>query len=240
MWNTAKDRRNSPERRSPKGPKHQRVIPLCLIEILCSILLSRCTPPVSFEYLDISCSAGQGEQYYFGETAALDFSIMPDKGETERNLILTEGGLSRGPVFNWEGRTLHVKPLTGWKKGEHYGISLEGRLLMEDGRTYSAGIIRNFIYGHMGNEFTLDYSAMEDNKLIFSFSKVPGVTSFDSQFSLSPGVEYFCDFLGREIQILPKSPWQANTAGSIPERHGPPLYQQFFSRGRPLGPGTRP
>jgi hypothetical protein len=136
---------------------------------------------------------------------------MPDKGETERNLILTEGGLSRGPVFNWEGRTLHVKPLTGWKKGEHYGISLEGRLLMEDGRTYTVGIMRNFIYGLEGNEFTLDSSAMEDNKLIFNFSKVPGVTSFDSQFSLSPGVEYFCDFLGREIRILPKSPWQANT-----------------------------
>jgi hypothetical protein len=174
-------------------------------------LLPRCTPPVSFEYLDISCSAGQGAQYYCGETLDLVFSITPVKGETERNLILTEGGLSSGPVFTWEGRTLHVKPLTGWKKGEHYGISLEGKLPTEDGRTYTVQIARNFIYGLEGNEFTLTSSSVENDRLVFRFSKVPGATSFSGQFSLSPSVEYFCDFLGNEIQILPKSPWQANT-----------------------------
>jgi hypothetical protein len=195
MWNIAK----------------KWAILLCLPGLLESVLLSGCTPLVSFEYLDISCSAGQGEQYYFGETLTLDFSIMPDKDETERNLVLTEGGLSRSPLFTWEGGTLHIKPLTGWKKGEHYGIGLEGKLPMEDGRIYSARIIRNFIYGLEGNEFTLSSSSAEDNRLVFIFSRVPGVTSFSSQFSLIPNIEYFCDFLGKEILILPKSPWQANT-----------------------------
>jgi hypothetical protein len=187
------------------------VVSLCLLGLLSLALLPGCTPPVSFEYLDISCSVGQGRQYYFEETLALDFSIMPNRGETERNLILSEGDLSRAPIFTWEGRTLHIKPLTGWKKGEHYGISLEGKLPMEDGRIYTVQLIRNFIYGLEGNEFTLDYSSAEDNRLIFIFSKVPGVTSFSGQFSLIPSVEYFCDFLGTEIRILPKSPWQANT-----------------------------
>jgi hypothetical protein len=136
---------------------------------------------------------------------------MPSRGEVERALILTEGGLSRGPVFNWEGRTLHLKPLTGWKKGEHYGIGLEGKLPMEDGRTYTVQLLRNFIYGRAGNEFTLTSSLIKDEGLVFVFSKAPGVTSFTGQFSLSPGAEYFCDFLGKEIRILPKSPWQANT-----------------------------
>jgi hypothetical protein len=136
---------------------------------------------------------------------------MPGKEAIERNMVLTEGGLSRGPAFRWEGRILHVKPLTGWKKGEHYGISLEGKFPMEDGRTYTVQVTRNFIYGLEGNEFTLNSSAMEGGKLVFSFSKAPAVTSFSGQFSLNPGIEYFCDFLGTEIHILPKSPWQANT-----------------------------
>jgi hypothetical protein len=175
------------------------------------LLLLCCTPLVSFEYLDISCSVGQGEQYYAGETVRLDFSIMPSKGETERTLGLNEGGLSRSPVFTWEGKTLHVRPLTGWKKGEYYRISLEGKLPMEDGRVYTAQVLREFIYGLEGNEFTLRSSAMEEGNLIFRFSKVPGITSFTAQFSLNPGMDYFCDFLGEEVRILPRSPWQANT-----------------------------
>jgi hypothetical protein len=194
MWNTAR----------------QGIRALCLGAIL-SVLLPRCKPLLSFEYLDVSCSAEMGQQYYYGETLSLDFSIMPGGGEVERTLILTEGGLSRSPVFNWEGRTLHVKPLTGWKRGEHYGIALEGKLLMEDGRTYTVQVLRNFIYGLEGNEFTLVSSVVEEEGLVFIFSRVPGVTSFTGQFSLSPGVEYFCDFLGKEIRVLPKSPWQANT-----------------------------
>jgi hypothetical protein len=193
MWNTAK-----------------RIAALCLGGLL-SILLIRCKPLLSFEYLDVSCSAGPGEQYYFEETVALDFSIMPGRDEAERALVLTEGGLSRSPVFRWEGRTLRVKPLTGWKKGEHYGIGLEGQLPMEDGRIYTVRLLRNFIYGPAGKEFTLVSSAAEDGRLVFVFSQVPGVTSFSSRFSLSPGTEYFCDFLGKEIRILPKSPWRANT-----------------------------
>jgi hypothetical protein len=200
MWNTAE---------SPPGAR-RRIRALGLAGLF-FILLARCKPLLSFEYLDVSCSVNPGASYYSGETVSLDFSIMPDRGEAERTLILTEGGLSRGPAFRWEGRTLHLKPLTGWKKGEHYGLSLEGKLPMEDGRTYTVQLLRNFIYGLEGKEFTLVSSAVEDDRLVFIFSQVPGVTSFSSQFSLSPSVEYFCDFLEKEIRILPKSPWQANT-----------------------------
>jgi hypothetical protein len=186
----------------------RRFLPLAF---LCSCLPAGCTPPVSFEYLDLSCSASWEERFYFEESVRIDFSIMPDKGETERALVLNEGGLSRVPVCTWEGRTLHVKPLTGWKKGEHYEISLEGKLPMEDGRVYSVQLLRGFIYGLEENEFTLRSSSMEEGCLVFIFSRAPGVTSFSTRFSLSPGAEYFCDFLGEEVRILPKSPWRANT-----------------------------
>jgi hypothetical protein len=175
------------------------------------MILAACTPPLSFEYLDISCSVGEGQQYYQGETVALDFSITPGRGETERSIVLTEGGLSRSPVFTWEGRTLHIRPLTGWKKGEHYGLSLDGKIPMEDGRTYTARVLRGFIYGLEGNEFTLVSSAMEHDSLVFRFSKTPDVTSFATLFSLNPGMDYYCDFLGAEVRITPKSPWQINT-----------------------------
>jgi hypothetical protein len=82
---------------------------------------------------------------------------------------------------------------------------------MEDGRTYTVQLLRNFIYGLEGEELTLVSSAVEEDRLVFVFSQVPGVTSFSGQFSLNPSVEYFCDFLGKEIRLLPKSPWQANT-----------------------------
>jgi hypothetical protein len=166
---------------------------------------------ISFEYLAISCSVGEGEPYYDGETVRLGFSIRPDPGETERSLTLSEGGLVRQAVFTWDGRDLYIKPLTGWKKGEHYQISLEGKLRMEDGRGYTTGILRTFIYGREGNEFTLVSSAMENGCLVFNFSKVPGTTSFTELFSLSPDTEYFCDFLGETVRVQPKSSWRINT-----------------------------
>jgi hypothetical protein len=185
--------------------------PARLLGILGSGLLLCCTPLLSFEYLDISCSAGREGQFYSEETVDLDFSVTPDRETVERNLILNEGGLSRIPVFIWEGRALHLKPLTGWKKGEHYNISLEGKLPMEDGRIYTVQFLRNFIYGLEGGEFTLNASSMEGDSLVFTFSKAPGITSFSTRFSLSPSADYFCDFLGEKVRVLPKSPWQANT-----------------------------
>jgi hypothetical protein len=194
MWNTSKR------------------LPARLFSLLGSVLgLLCCTPPISFEYLDVSCSVAPGGQFYSEETLRLDFSITPDRAETERNLILSEGGLSRVPVFVWEERTLHLKPLTGWKKGEHYSISLEGKLPMEDGRVYTVQLLRNFIYGLEDGAFTLTDSSADAGGLVFTFSKAPDTTSFAARFSLSPSADYFCDFLGEEVRILPKSPWQADT-----------------------------
>jgi hypothetical protein len=181
-----------------------------LIPVIIPVLLTGC-PLASFEYLEISCSVPEGGNYYFSETVRLEFSIMPDRGETERNLILHEGGLSRTPIFTWDGRTLFIKPLTGWQKGEYYSINLEGQLRMEDGRSYTARMLRVFIYGQEGNEFTLVSSAMENNCLTFNFSKAPRITSFNEHFLLSPSTEYFCDFLGKTVRIQPKKPWQINT-----------------------------
>jgi hypothetical protein len=198
MWNTGKT---------------ERFIPpvLAVLAVLILPVLPGCTPLLSFEYLDISCSAAEGENYYSGETVLLEFSIKPDRGETERTLILSEGGLSKTPVFSWEDRVLSVEPLGGWKKGEHYRIGLEGRIHTEDGRGYTTRLLRSFIYGREGDEFTLESSEMEDGCLVLNFSKAPGISSFPEHFSLSPDTEYFCDFLGKTVKIQPKSPWQINT-----------------------------
>jgi hypothetical protein len=154
---------------------------------------------------------GEGEQYYAGESVRMEFSIEPDREETERSLVLSEGGLSTAPVFSWEGRELSVRPAGGWKKGEHYRVSLEGRIHMQDGRGYTAGLLRSFVYGEEGNEFALVSSGMEAGCLVLQFSRTPGVVSFSGSFSLSPDTEYFCDFLGDTVRVEPKSPWQTNT-----------------------------
>jgi hypothetical protein len=166
---------------------------------------------VSFEYLDVSCSVGEGEQYYAGESVRMEFSIEPDREETERSLVLSEGGLSKTPVFSWEGRELSVRPAGGWKNGEHYRVSLEGRIHMQDGRGYTAALLRSFVYGEEGNEFTLVSSGMEAGCLVLQFSRTPRIVSFAGSFSLSPNTEYFSDFLGETVRVEPKSPWQTNT-----------------------------
>jgi hypothetical protein len=188
----------------------KRTIPLALI----TFLLGAC-PLISFKQLEISCSLNEGEQYYAQETVDLKFSLRPNREETEQRLILIEGGLSTSPVFSWEGRTLCLKPAAGWKKGEHYSVSLEGQLSMEDGRTYTTGITRAFIYGEKGNDFTLlsstQSSAPEAPGLVFTFSQAPKITSFTRQFSLSPSTEYITDFSGSTVRLLPKKSWQINT-----------------------------
>jgi hypothetical protein len=180
-----------------------------IAKLLFIVLLTGC-PLVSFEYLDIFCSVHEGEQYYSDQTVDLSFSIMPDRQETERMFILNEGGLGKTVDFSWSGKILHIKPLTGWKKGEYYSLSLDGSLTMEDGRMYTAGISRAFIYGK-GDEFCLTGSSMEDRCLILNFSKAPKITSFNKQFILSPSTEYFCDFFGETVKIQPKNSWQINT-----------------------------
>jgi hypothetical protein len=166
---------------------------------------------ISFEYLDIDCSVREEEQYYEGQTVDLSFSLMPDREETERFLVLNEGGLSATPECTWSGKTLRLKPMAGWKKGEHYRVSLEGPLPMEDGRTYTAKVLRSFIYGAAGNDFLLAGSSVEDRRLIFNFSKAPKITSFNQQFTLSPSTEYLCNFSGTTVTLEPKTPWQVNT-----------------------------
>jgi hypothetical protein len=83
---------------------------------------------------------------------------------------------------------------------------------MEDGRVYTARILRSFIYGREGDEFTLVSSGMEEGCLVLRFSKAPGIDSFTGNFSISPDTEYFCDFLGETVRVQPKSPWQLNTS----------------------------
>jgi hypothetical protein len=178
--------------------------------LLIAFLVSGCAL-VSFEYLDITCSVPGEELYYSGQTIDLTFSIMPNQQETERFLVLNEGGLNTTPEFTWAEKTLRIKPFAGWKKGEHYGLTLEGVLSMEDGRTYTAKVLRSFIYGVKGNDFFLTGSSVEDRRLIFNFSKEPKITSFNQQFTLSPSTEYFCDFTGETVTIQPKTAWQVNT-----------------------------
>jgi hypothetical protein len=153
----------------------------------------------------------EGETYYSGESVRLGFSIEPDRGEAERILILSEGGLSKTPVFSWKERELSVKPPGGWKRGEHYRVSLEGRIHTEDGRGYTTRILRSFVYGREGDEFTLESSGLDDGCLVLKFSRPPGISSFTGHFSISPDTDYFCDFLGETVRIQPKSPWQINT-----------------------------
>jgi hypothetical protein len=192
MWSTVKGGRGFP------------------VVLLLSAGLLGC-PLVSFEYLDISCSVGEGENYYAGEDVRLAFSLDPDREETERVLILNEGNLRRSPVFSWRGRELSLRPPGGWKKGAQYRLSLEGRIRTEDGRSYTAEILRSFIYGREGNDFSLESSGLEENCLVFRFSKPPGVNSFGENFSLRPDIDYFLDFSGDTVRLQPKSPWKINT-----------------------------
>ncbi|MDR3147130.1 MAG: Ig-like domain-containing protein, partial [Treponema sp.] len=166
---------------------------------------------MSFDYLDVSCSVSEGERYYDGENLRLEFSIEPDQGEVERTLVLSEGDLSTAPVFSWEGGELSVRPRGGWKKGEHYRVSLEGRIHTRDGRGYTTRLLRSFIYGTEGEEFTLVSSALEEGGLLLQFSKAPLESSFTENFSVRPDTEYFCDFAGKTVRVQPKSPWQLNT-----------------------------
>ncbi|GHT92875.1 hypothetical protein FACS1894140_5520 [Spirochaetia bacterium] len=191
MWNTAK------------------IFLLCI-----SFVFIGCDTLVSFEYLDLNCSVAEGDDYFSGEYIRLDFSQRPDRDDTEKHIQLTEDTASVPVDSYWDGSSLFLRPRTLWQKGQHYSLTLETTLRMEDNRTYTVKLLRSFIYGEPGNKFELASGKFESGSLVLIFSKPPVITSFNEKFSLSPFTDYHTDFIdgGKTVIITPKNGWQVNTS----------------------------
>ncbi|GHV89516.1 hypothetical protein AGMMS50268_00190 [Spirochaetia bacterium] len=178
-----------------------------------SLLCTGC-PLVTFEYLDITCSVAEGDAYFGEEYIRIGFSQEPDKGETERKIQLNENTAAAPMDFYWEGSAFFVRPKASWQKGQYYSLALETSLRMNDGRTYTARLLRSFIYGEPGNEPELISGKFEAGSLVLSFSRPLLITSFNEKFSLSPFADYYTDFSddNKRVIISPKNGWQVNTA----------------------------
>jgi hypothetical protein len=183
---------------------------------LFSLLLCHCKPLITFEYLDITCSIREKEEYYADEYISIHFSCMPDKNDVERKIRFYEDGSVISVDYNWDGSTVSVSPHLPWQKGQHYSLDLQGALKMEDERTYTARLYRSFIYGERGNSFELVSNEFNGNALTLLFSKPVLITSFGEKFNLTPFTEYRTDFSGdgSTVIINPKNRWLANTTYS--------------------------
>jgi hypothetical protein len=179
-----------------------------LLPATAAFVLSGC-PVVSFDYLDVSCSISERDAYFAGDHIRIGFSREPDRGDAERQIKFYEKGAVAETVFVWEGTSLLVRPKKPWQKGQSYSLSLEGGLLMEDGGTYTVRLYRAFSYGGPEDSFELLSSSFAEDKLTLVFSKPPLITSFNGNFSLSPGVEYLAEFFpdSSTVRVRPRDGW---------------------------------
>jgi hypothetical protein len=178
-----------------------------------SLLLCYCKPIITFEYLDITCSIGEKQEYYADEYVLINFSHKPDKNDAEKRIRLYEDGSVVSVDYNWNGSSVSLRPHLHWRKGQFYSIDLQGVLKMDDGRAYTAHLYRTFIYGDKDNSFELLSNELHENILTFQFSKPVLITSFNERFSLIPFAEYRTDFSddGSTVTIGPKNGWSSNT-----------------------------
>jgi hypothetical protein len=181
--------------------------------IFFQILFFTGCPLVTFEYLDVSCSVRENQDYFNEEYILLSFSQKPDKKNIEDQIQFQAGNRAAAVKFIWQGSDLLVRPEIPWSKGQLYRFSLEGIVRMEDGRDYTVRVLRTFHYGEAGNIFELISSTPGGNTLVFSFSRPVLVTSFNEKFSLSPYSDCHVDFSSDKtiVTVIPKNGWAANT-----------------------------
>jgi hypothetical protein len=186
-----------------------RIVPITLF----SLLLCYCNPFITFEYLDITCSIGEKQDYYADEYVHINFSHKPDKHDVEKKIHLYADGSTVMVDYEWNDSSVSLRPHLLWQKGQFYSLDLQGALKMDDERTYTARLYRTFTYGEEGNAFELLSDELHENILTFQFSKPVLITSFYEKFSLTPFADYHTDFSidGNIVTISPKNGWSSNT-----------------------------
>ena len=169
---------------------------------------------ITFEYLDVTSSIEEHQDYFYDERIYIHFSVMPDKNDVERRISLTEDGSVVTLVYDWQGSALSIRPLLPWQRGQHYSLNLNGVIRMEDGRTYTVRFHRTFTYGERNNVFKLVSNEFNNDVLTLQFSKPVLITSFEENFSLAPFTGYRADFYndGSTVIISSNNGWAANTA----------------------------
>ncbi|GHV96649.1 hypothetical protein AGMMS50293_29690 [Spirochaetia bacterium] len=188
----------------------------CLLLCFWNALVLASCPIITFEYLDTACSVGKSQDYFAEDYITITFSQQPDIHDTESKLRFYENnGVVRIDTV-WEGATVRLRPHVLWQKGQTYSLDLQGLLKMEDGRTYTVSLYRDFIYGESGNDFTLSSWEFKNNILSFVFSHPVSITSFEEKFAFTPFADYKTTFSDNNttVAIDAHNGWAINTTYS--------------------------
>ncbi len=161
---------------------------------------------------------GEAQSYYGEEWVSICFSTEVDPLSAQNLLSLREGGMAAEANALWLPRCCLVQPAGGWKKGLKYALSFSGSILTQDGRTYSVGLYREFIYGSAGQDFFVEKieepekNNPEKNSLVLCFNKPVDPAAFERTFNISPGAELVKKYSDdkRRVEILPAKKWKAN------------------------------
>ncbi|MDR0443084.1 MAG: Ig-like domain-containing protein [Treponema sp.] len=182
------------------------VTTLFLIAVLASCNL------LTWEYIDISCTVEQNQDYCLDEYVGIIFSIEPDKAEIERKIGFLAGNSTVPVKGHWTDKTYFIKPETSWQKGELYSINLEGSFTMADGRSYTIYLYRKFIHGKKNKDFELQAHNFAGDYLELVFNKPVQITSFNDNFTLTPSIDRNVNFLdgNKRVRITPGNKWSVN------------------------------
>lgn len=191
-----------------------------LLGLCCLLALANASCAIfSFEELCASVSVGEAENFYAEEFVAINFSLPVNQALVENGLVVKEDGKSCEAEFSWNGNSCLVRAAGGYKKGFKYGLSLNGAVLTNDGRSYSVSIFREFIFGLESELFfakTVEEPKANEGRgapLAFVFNKPVDPAVFEREFSVSPSLELKKEFLDKNerVEIYPADKWKANT-----------------------------
>ena len=183
---------------------------LCLSGFSCNFL--------NFSFLETLCSVKENELFYSDDEIVVNFSFVMEEKSVEKNTKLSKNGKNLELSFEWEEKSVKIKPKEGWSNGDLYSFEMNGSLRSVNKGTFKENLNRSFYYGFenqfliLENEKDIEEKEISNyENLTFVFSKSVNQYSFAENFSILPSVNFTIVFEGKKVYIIPDEKWENNT-----------------------------
>lgn len=174
---------------------------------------------VSFDQLEIESDVQGYNNVFKKEEVTLQFSMTPSNGSVEKILVLRDEQGVLACKYDWNGRTLKIKPDSGWHKGGEYQLLIKGTIDCDDGPSSRVSFEAAWIQDSDSDYLSLlsvspgsDHVFQGLDSILFEWSSPIDVDVFTSAISFSPPLSHKVDISndGRLCMLTPSTPWKGD------------------------------
>ena len=194
---------------------------------------------INFENLECDVSIQENQRFFEDDYIIISFNYSLVRNEFESLISLQKDGKTNNIDVIWESSKCKIKPTEGWKLGKKYKLTIDGNARTEKAGVHSVSISRIFTYGNEKQLFFLNSISVNEGTILknkepitFDFSKKISQTSFETNFSISPSIEVYKEYLDNKVIVTPLNGWGINTyynwtVSNVLSEDGYSLYKEY-------------